>query len=330
MSRNRTGLLVIAFAALLAVAAAAIFVAPWYGWGQNNPESTSQSVEVEIPAGTAQAQVGAQLQAAGLLESPRQFTILARLFGGEATIKAGSYILKSGNSWQDWVAVLQSGKVITRMLTLPEGMASVLITDRLLANPNLEGPLEVPPEGSLLPETYGYRKGEARAAVVVRMQAAQAALLDELWQNRSPNTAVESPEEAVILASIVEKETGRAGERDVVAGVFSNRLRQGMKLQADPTVIYPVSKGRALGRRIRRSELLDKNGYNTYMREGLPVGPITNPGRAAIEAVLNPADTKAIFFVADGKGGHAFAETLAQHQSNVADFYRKLRERGQR
>lgn len=326
MPRHRTSRLVLVFTALLLLVAVPAFLAPWYGWGQ----TPGDTVQVEIPAGTAQSQVGAQLQAAGLIESPRHFTWLARLLGADATIKAGTYILKRDDAWQNWLAILQSGQVITQMLTIPEGMASALVADRLLANPDLEGTLDVPPEGSLLPETYGYQKGESRAAVVARMQAAQAALIAELWPARSPETAVKTPEEAVILASIVEKETGIPTERDMVAGVFSNRLRLGMKLQADPTVIYPVTQGRPLGRRILRSELFADNGYNTYVREGLPVGPITNPGRAALEAVLHPADTKAIFFVADGKGGHVFAETLARHQANVAELYRQQRERGER
>jgi UPF0755 protein len=176
----------------------------------------------------------------------------------------------------------------------------------------------VPAEGSVLPDSYSYSRGEPRAAVLKRMTAAMDKTLAELWAKRKPSTIARSPEEAVTLASIVEKETGVPAERRMVAGVYSNRLRIGMPLQADPTVIYPVTKGKPLGRRILQSELHADNGYNTYARPGLPVGPIANPGRASIEAVLDPAPTRAIYFVADGKGGHVFADTLAEHNANVA------------
>ena len=171
--------------------------------------------------------------------------------------------------------------------------------------------------------------GEPRAKVLARMQAAMTQSLDELWQGRAATSAVKTPEEAIILASIVEKETGKASERRMVAGVYSNRLRQGMKLDADPTVVYPVTKGRPLGRRIRRSELNADTGYNTYLKPGLPAGPIANPGRASIAAVLDPAATDALFFVADGSGGHVFAATLAEHNANVAKWYALRRQKGE-
>jgi UPF0755 protein len=184
-------------------------------------------------------------------------------------------------------------------------------------------------EGSVLPDSYGYQRGEARSAVVGRMQSAMTKVLAQLWPKRSGDCPLASPEEAVILASIVEKETGKATERPMIAGVYCNRLKIGMKLDADPTVIYPVTKGKPLGRRILKSELHAQNGYNTYERAGLPEGPIANPGKASIEAVLHPAQTKALYFVADGTGGHVFAETLAEQNANVAKWYAIRRQRGQ-
>jgi UPF0755 protein len=208
-------------------------------------------------------------------------------------------------------------------------MPSVQVQERLMAVPFLTGTVDVPPEGSVLPDTYSYRRGESRAAVLGRMQAAMRTELARLWARRQPGAPVVSPEAAVILASIVEKETGKASERRFIAGVFGNRLRRGMPLQSDPTVIYPVTRGRPLGRRILQSELDANNGYNTYRSAGLPIGPIANPGRASIAAVLDPAQTNALYFVADGTGGHVFADTLAQHQANVARWYAIRHARGE-
>ena len=196
-------------------------------------------------------------------------------------------------------------------------------------NPYLTGPTPAIEEGSLLPDSYGYERGEHRASVVKRMQAAMTRTLDQLWLKRSTDCPIVTKEQAVILASIVEKETGKANERPTIAGVYCNRLRIGMKLDADPTVIYPVTKGKPLGRRILKSELNAQNGYNTYRRAGLPAGPIASPGKASIEAVLHPAPTKALYFVADGTGGHVFAETLAEQQANVAKWFVLRRQRGQ-
>jgi UPF0755 protein len=325
MPRAPISRLVVIFLTLTLLVAVPAFFAPWYGWGKQPGEA----MVVEIPAGTAQSAIGDRLQDAGIIDAPRHFTMLARLLGGSKTVKAGRYSLRKNDAWQNWLAIIQSGKVIREMLTIPEGMPSVLVAERLLANPDLTGPLNVPPEGSLLPETYDYQKSEARAAVVARMQAAMDKTLASLWSARSSQTAVATPEDAIILASIVEKESGKASERPTIAGVYSNRLRIGMKLDADPTVIYPITKGRPLGRRIRRSELHADTGYNTYLKPGLPIGPIANPGRASIEAVLNPGKTDALFFVADGTGGHVFATTLAEHNANVAKWYALRRQRGE-
>jgi UPF0755 protein len=193
----------------------------------------------------------------------------------------------------------------------------------------LTGNIAVPEEGSVLPDSYSFKRGETRAAVLRRMQDAMARELGALWAKRQPHSVVKDKREAIILASVVEKETGKPSERRMVAGVYSNRVRIGMKLDADPTVIYPITKGKPLGRRILRSELNADNGYNTYARAGLPAGPIANPGRESIAAVLNPAPTKALYFVADGTGGHVFADTLQQHNANVQKWYAVRRARGE-
>jgi UPF0755 protein len=208
-------------------------------------------------------------------------------------------------------------------------MPSILVYERLMSIPHLKGIIPVPEEGSVLPDSYSYQRGETRAAVLKRMQEAMTRELDALWAKRQPHAAVDTKEEAIILASIVEKETAKPAERRMVAGVYTNRLKLGMPLQADPTVIYPVTKGKPLRRRILQSELDAENGYNTYSMAGLPEGPIANPGRRSIAAVLNPAKTEALYFVADGTGGHIFANTLAEHNANVAKWYAIRRERGE-
>ena len=224
---------------------------------------------------------------------------------------------------------MQRGDVIALRVTIPEGLPSVLVRDRLRANDQLTGPVDTPAEGSVLPDTYDFAVGSTRAAAVRHMQAAMTAELAALWAKRIPATVVHTPAEAIILASIVEKETALPAERRLVAGVYSNRLRQGIKLDADPTVIYPITGGKPLGRRILRSELQRDTGYNTYLKPGLPKGPIANPGRASIAAVLDPAPTKALYFVADGRGGHVFATTLAEQNANVARWFALRRARGE-
>ena len=219
--------------------------------------------------------------------------------------------------------------MIRRFITIPEGLPSIMVHERLMAEPLLTGSVPVPAEGSVLPESYDFERGETRAAVLARMQRAMSETVAELWPKRGADIAVKAPQEAVTLASIVEKETGVPAERRMVAGLYSNRVKQGMMLQADPTIIYPITKGKPLGRRIRQSEIRAVNGYNTYTMVGLPQGPITNPGRASIEAVLNPARTQAIYMVADGKGGHVFANTLAEHNDNVARWFAIRRARGE-
>ena len=288
-----------------------------------------KDVSVVIQSGSSLKAAAATLEEAGAVDSASGFLNYARVFGSNESIKPGEYEIKKGMSAGDVLELLQSGKTLQRFVIVTPGMPSILVYERLKAAPHLTGDVEVPAEGSVLPDSYAYTRGEKRSAVLERMQLAMTRTLSELWAKRSANAVVTSPQQAIILAGIVEKETAKPSERRTVAGVYSNRLKTGMKLQADPTVIYPVTKGKPLGRRILRSELMADNGYNTYARTGLPIGPITNPGKESIAAVLNPAPTRYVFFVADGTGGHVFAETLAQHEANVEKWYAIRRSRGE-
>jgi UPF0755 protein len=221
---------------------------------------------------------------------------------------------------RDVIGTIVEGKVVQHSVTIPEGLTSEQIVARLSDNDIFAGSVrEVPREGTLLPETYKFPRGTTREQVVQRMQQAQKRALAEIWERRSPDVPLKSPDQLVTLASIVEKETGKPDERSRVAAVFVNRLRQKIKLQSDPTIIYGLVGGKGtLGRPIKRSEITQPSPYNTYMIDGLPPGPISNPGRASLEAAANPARTRDLFFVADGTGGHAFTETYDQHQKNVA------------
>lgn len=298
-----------------------------YAW--NGPGPARKPVSVIVPEGGTLRTAARELEKAGAIGSAQRFLVLSKVFGGEGIIRAGEYEVPRHASARAILDLLQSGKTMQRFVTIPEGTPSITVYEKLMANPLLTGTIPVPPEGSVLPDSYSYSRGEPRAAVLKRMTAAMGKELASLWAKRKPSTIARSPAEAVTLASIVEKETGVPAERRMVAGVYSNRLRIGMPLQADPTVIYPVTKGKPLGRRILQSELRADNGYNTYAKPGLPVGPIANPGRASIAAVLDPAPTRAIYFVADGKGGHVFADTLAEHNANVAKWYALRRARGE-
>lgn len=313
----------------LIVLLAALLVAAWSVGGWFLPGPLGKDTEFRVEDGDSFNAVAEKLRKAGAIDAVTPFRWRARLLGGGAPIKAGTFLLPKGVSQRSLVDILQGGKVIRRFVTIPEGMPSVMVQERLAAQANLSGTVDVPPEGSILPDTYEIAVGESRQAVVARMQAAMQATLKELWPKRARNLVVKTPREALVLASIVEKETGKPDERRLVAGLYSNRLRQGMMLQADPTIIYPITRGKPLGRRIRQSEIAAVNGYNTYSMVGLPTGPITNPGRASIEAVLNPAPTDALYMVADGTGGHAFAATLEDHNRNVAKWFAIRRARGE-
>jgi UPF0755 protein len=297
----------------------------WWGPGPKPGPHT-----IMIPEGSTVALVARKLEKQGAIPgTARTYYVMARLFGSHDPIQAGEFEIPRGMGGAAILNLLQHGKPVLRLITVTEGMPSAIVIEKLAANPYLAGPLPEVPEGSVLPDSYGYERGETRAALVKRMQAAMTKALAQLWPRRSTDCPVTTPDQAVILASIVEKETGKATERPMIAGVYCNRLKIGMKLDADPTVIYPVTKGKPLGRRILRSELNADNGYNTYRRPGLPEGPIANPGKESIEAVLHPAETKALYFVADGTGGHVFANTLAEQNANVARWYAIRRQRGQ-
>lgn len=321
---RRRGCLVAALAALALLVAGWSFLGGWYGAGQLQKDTS-----FVVPDGSSLSGIAGKLEREGVISSADGFRLRARILGGSAPIKAGEFLLPKGASPAQVLSILQSDNVIRRFVTVPEGMPSIMVQERLMAKAELTGNIPVPAEGSILPDSYDFKRGEGRSAIVGRMQAAMQRTLNELWASREPGLVVRTPKEALILASIVEKETGKPSERRLVAGLYSNRLREGMRLQADPTIIYPITKGKPLGRRILQSEIRAVNDYNTYSMVGLPKAPITNPGRDSIAAVLNPADTDALYMVADGSGGHAFAATLEEHNRNVAKWYAIRRARGE-
>jgi len=298
-----------------------------HGWTRSGP--LDHEITVVVPEGASLRGMATKLEEQGAIGSANAFLTRARFLGGSGSIKAGEYRVPKGASAAQILQILQGGKTVNYLVTVPEGMPSILVHERLMANQDLTGPVAVPVEGSVMPDSYAYQKGETRAAVLGRMQGAMTRFIAEQWPKRNGNAVVKSPAEALILASIVEKETSIPGERPLVAGVYGNRLRKSMMLQADPTIIYPITKGKPLGRRIRKSEIAAVNDYNTYAMTGLPKGPIANPGRTSIEAVLRPVPTNALYFVADGKGGHIFADTLEQHNENVRKWFELRRQRGE-
>lgn len=321
---RRLGCIVLAGAAALVLLIGGNF---YWGWTASGP--AQEEMAIVIPQGSSLASAARVLEEQGAISSAGAFLNRARVFGGSDPIKAGEFVIPAGASNAQILNILQGGEVVRRMVTVPEGMPSILVHEKLMAEKLLTGDVPVPEEGTILPESYSFERGEKRIAVMLRMQKAMQDTISELWPNRSPDTVAKTPQEAVTLAAIVEKETGKASERRMIAGVYSNRIRKGMMLQADPTIIYPITRGKPLGRRIRQSEISAVNDYNTYAMTGLPKGPITNPGRASIEAVLNPARTDALYFVADGTGGHVFASTLADHNRNVEKWFAIRRARGE-
>ena len=286
--------------------------------------------DVIVPEGSTLASVSRQLAKDGAIPgTAKTYYVMARVFGSSDPIQAGEFQIKRGMGGAAVLDLLQHGHPVQRLVTVLPGMPAIVLSEKLETTAFLAGSTPAIAEGSVLPDSYGYQRGETRAALAKRMQAAMTRTLAAEWAKRDYVCPLATKEQALILASIVEKETGKASERPIVAGVYCNRLRINMPLQADPTVIYPVTKGKPLGRRILKSELRADNGYNTYRRTGLPDGPIANPGKAAINAVLHPAKTKALYFVADGTGGHVFAETLAEQNANVAKWYALRRQRGE-
>jgi UPF0755 protein len=272
-----------------------------------------------VESGDGPSKVTDGLQKAGLIRTGFGFRLVASLTGAAGSLKPAEYEIPSGATPAKIASILSSGKGVKRSVTLPEGWSVSQIYARLTANPILTGdlPTPPPPEGSLNPDTYVIQRGDTRADIVKRMRQSHDDMLEELWLKRAPDLPIRTKEEAVTLASIVEKETGVGEERPRVAAVFVNRLRKGMKLQSDPTIIYGITKGAPLRRKIFKSDLENPHPWNTYVIQGLPPTPIANPGKAAIAAVLNPPKSEELFFVADGTGGHVFAETYAEHDRNV-------------
>ncbi len=320
----------LAFLAL--VAGGAGFV--WFNNELTKPGPLANEVVFDVQPGETLSSVSERLVAEGILSDATLLKLKARIDKTESKVKSGEFIIEPNASVATILDILIEGRSVVYKITIPEGRTTAQILRMLEADENLEGELPpLPPEGSLLPDTYQFHKGMTRAALIEKMQKAQADVLAELWPGRQDNLPISTPEEAVILASVVEKETGRPDERDEVAGLFVGRMRNGMPLQSDPTIIYGISQGEPLvhkdGRRrtLFRSEIDRKTDWNTYQFVGLPKTPICNPGREAIAAVLNPPKTDYVFFVAECKDGnitgdHVFSKTLAEH-NRAAAAYRK-------
>ena len=274
---------------------------------------------VNIPRGLGIRDIADLLVREGVIDQPWTFVGGVIVLKARDELKFGEYQFPKQASLHDVISTIVEGKVVLHQISVPEGLTSEQIVQRLLDMDILNGNIrEVPREGSLLPESYKFTRGTPREQVIQRMQQGQRRVLQEIWDHRMADLPLKSPEQLVTLASIIEKETSRPEERTRVAAVFVNRLKQKIKLQSDPTIIYGLVGGKGtLGRPIMESEIRQPTPYNTYVIEGLPPGPIANPGRASLEAAANPARTKEIFFVADGTGGHAFAENYDQHQKNV-------------
>jgi len=292
-------------------------------WNFTRTGPLAADTSVVIPRGTSTGGIARLLSEQGIVADPDLFVAGIRLFGSKAPLRAGEFAFPAGVSAHGAMRILQTAEAIIHRLTIPEGLSSEEITALVAAEPALDGDTPSVDEGVLLPETYHFHRGDSRAALVERMRTSMDTALAALWPARDPGLPLSDPREALILASIVEKETAVPSERPRVAAVFVNRLKRGMKLQSDPTVAYALAGGAGLDRALLRADLKVDHPYNTYVVTGLPPGPIANPGRASLEAVLHPANTKELYFVADGNGGHAFAETLAEHNRNVARW-RKL------
>ncbi len=310
--------------ALLAVVGLVASFSSYYAWPLAAPKT------VVIVPGTGVRGTLHQLRAEGAVPPLPLIALPLLLTSDYHALKAGEYEFAAGMSPAQVLAKIIRGEVVVHKLTIPEGWNSGQLRAALMDEPLLSGELpSMIAEGSALPDTLYFSRGETRSSVLARMQKAQQALLAALWEKRAPGLPISTPEEAVILASVVEKETGLAEERPLVAGVFINRLRIGMKLQSDPTVVYGMELahgGKPLGRALTRADLLADTPHNSYTRTGLPPTPICHPGKAALEAVLNPAATDALYFVATGTGGHRFAATLAEHERNVAAYRAALRQ----
>ena len=322
--RARNPFVVIGNAIITIVLVLMIGVGGAYVYGKKMLEAAGPLHEdkiVNIPARSKTRDIAELLQREGVIDvNSWLFLGSALALKASSELKPGEYSFQKNASLRDVIGTIVEGKVVQHAVTIPEGLTSEQIVARLSDNDIFSGAIrEIPGEGTLLPETYKFPRGTTRDQVIARMQLAQKRVLAEIWERRNPEIPIKTPDQLVTLASIVEKETGKPDERSRVAAVFVNRLRQKIKLQSDPTIIYGLVGGKGtLGRPIRRSEILQPSSYNTYVVDGLPRGPIANPGRASLEATANPARTRDLFFVADGTGGHVFTETYDQHQKNVA------------
>ncbi|MHB8531069.1 MAG: endolytic transglycosylase MltG [Caulobacteraceae bacterium] len=303
----------------LALMVLALTVA-WQLHAPGPPARRGGATQVVLPAGAGLPEIAADLRRAGVIRSAPIFVAAAQLSGAARQLKAGEYAFASRETMARIVDDIRAGAVVRHRVTIPEGITSEQVAEILARASFLTGVAPAPPEGAILPETYEARWGEDRARLLTRMMRARDALLASLWLHRRADLPYLSPGEAVILASIVEKETARADERPKIAAVFLNRLAKGMRLESDPTVIYGLTGGRPLGHGLRASELAAPGPYNTYLNAGLPPTPIDNPGRASLAAVLDPPTTPDLYFVADGTGGHVFAATFEAHQKNVAHW----------
>jgi UPF0755 protein len=327
-SKKRSALLdiingLLSFVVLAVLGAAGVFLwaaQSFYAEGGHKAEMTFQ-----VERGSGLATVAEKLEAQSLVANKWIFRAGTIALKKERSIKAGEYRLTAGASMAEILTELTEGTPITYSVTIPEGFTSWQVLDRVNATEILEGEItQIPAEGSLLPDTYVFERGDSRQDVIDRMQEAQTKLLAEIWETRAADLPIKTPQELVTLASVVEKETGVAGERPQVAAVFVNRLKRGMRLQSDPTIIYGITKGEGkLGRGIRKSEIEEKTPYNTYQIDGLPIGPIANPGIDALKAAANPAISEDLYFVAAGpvpSDGHLFAKSYAEHRKNVAKY----------
>jgi peptidoglycan lytic transglycosylase G len=283
------------------------------------PGPLAENRILEVSRGTRTPEIARNLKQAGIISDDKVFLAAAYVTGNYRRMKAGEYLFQKNASMADVMSLIISGKELVYKVTVPEGWTTAQVIDRVSAHESLVGEIgDLPPEGAILPETYIFRRGMTRDGLIRQMRSAQEKLFDEIWAGRAPGLPFKTKEEALILASIVEKETSVPAERPQVAAVFINRLRAGMRLQSDPTIIYGITQGKTkLERPILRSDIDAATPYNTYRIAGLPPTPIANPGRESIAAVLNPIDTKDLYFVADGSGGHVFAATLEEHRKNV-------------
>lgn len=309
----------------LSLAVVAGLAAAW-GWSEfTRPGPLEQPVTVVVPRGAGLEGIAIRLAQAGVIGDTTLFAIAAKLTANTRALKAGEYRFPASISARAALDVIARGETVVRRITVAEGLSSVQVMALINDAEALEGTAELPPEGSLLPETYHYSWGDGRRDLVRRMRHSMDEAVERAWAARAADLPFETPREAVILASIVERETGLAAERPMVASVFVNRLKAGMRLQSDPTVAYGIAGGAGLERPLTRDDLRAETPFNTYVISGLPPGPICNPGLSALQAVLQPAQTDYLYFVADGSGGHAFARTLAEHNRNVRAWRRLQR-----